>query len=54
MMIPASGNVDVLIPRAPKLPSNTARVNWSEVERVAQFERTAYLQSLITIALAQR
>lgn len=52
MIIPAPGNVAVRIPRAPKLPNDTARVNWSEVERVAQFERTAYLATLISDSLA--
>lgn len=54
VILPPRVNVDVYVPKAPAPAQNVHRVNWNELERIAQFERTAYLQALIADSLAQR
>lgn len=44
--------ISVAIPLFPRLPKLEPKpVDWQVVERVAQFERTAYLQALIADTL---
>jgi len=51
-LLPASNNVSVAIPLFPRVPALEPKpVDWQVVERIAQVERTAYLQSLIADTL---